>query len=40
MEEEHYPKNFIEFLYQFKDEELCRRYLFELKWSEGFRCPK
>lgn len=31
MKEEQYPKNFIEFLDQFKDEEFCRKYLFELK---------
>lgn len=40
MNEESYPKNFIEFLDQFKDEESCRKYLFELKWKEGFHCPK
>jgi len=40
MKEEQYPKNFIEFLDQFKDEDSCRNYLFELKWSEGFHCPK
>ncbi|MCL2098389.1 MAG: IS1595 family transposase [Bacteroidales bacterium] len=38
--EEKYPKNFQEFLEQFKDEESCRNYLFELRWSAGFICPK
>jgi hypothetical protein len=40
MKEEQYPKDFVEFLEQFKDEESCRQYLFGLKWTEGFRCPK
>ena len=40
MKEEQYPKDFVEFLEQFKDEESCRQYLFELKWAEGFCCPK
>ena len=40
MKEESYPENFIEFLEQFEDEESCRKYLFELKWVEGFRCLK
>jgi transposase-like protein len=40
MIEEKYPKDFIEFLDQFKDEESCRKYLFDLKWRDGFRCPK
>jgi transposase-like protein/Zn ribbon nucleic-acid-binding protein len=40
MKEEKYPKDFQEFLEQFKDEESCRNYLFEMRWSEGFICPK
>ena len=35
-----YPKNFQEFLEQFKDEESCRNYLFEMRWTNGFTCPK
>jgi len=31
MKEEKYPKNFQEFLEQFKDEESCRDYLFEMR---------
>lgn len=38
--EEKYPKNFQEFLEQFKDEQSCRNYLFELRWPTGFICPK
>jgi transposase-like protein len=40
MKEEKYPKDFQEFLVQFKDEESCRSYLFDMRWSEGFKCPK
>jgi transposase-like protein len=38
--EEKYPKDFQEFLEQFKDEESCRNYLFEMRWPNGFICPK
>ena len=40
MKEEKYPKDFQEFLAAFKDEEACRQYLFEMRWSDGFVCPK
>lgn len=40
MKEENYPKNFQEFLEVFKDEESCRSYLFEMRWPNGFICPK
>lgn len=40
MEEEYYPKDFQEFLHQFKDEESCRDYIFKLRWPNGFTCPK
>jgi predicted RNA-binding Zn-ribbon protein involved in translation (DUF1610 family) len=40
MKQEQYPKNFIEFLEQFKDEESCGKYLFAIKWPAGFHCPK
>ena len=36
MKEEKYPKDFQEFLAEFKDEESCRRYLFEMRWTDGF----
>jgi transposase-like protein len=35
-----YPKDFQEFLEQFKSEDACRNYLFEMRWKEGFVCPK
>ena len=38
--EEKYPKDFQEFLVQFKDEDSCRQYLFEMRWPDGFICPK
>ena len=37
---ERYPKNFQEFLYQFKTEDDCWNYLFEMRWPDGFQCPK
>jgi len=37
---EKYPKDFQEFLEQFKDEASCRNYLFEKRWQHGFHCPK
>ena len=38
--EEKYPKDFQDFLAQFKDEASCRSYLFEMRWSNGFQCSK
>jgi Zn ribbon nucleic-acid-binding protein len=38
--EENYPKNFQEFLARFNDEDACRQYLFEMRWSSGYVCPK
>ncbi len=38
--QEEYPKNFQEFLYQFKTEDDCWDYLFEMRWPDGFHCPK
>ena len=35
-----YPKDFQEFLEQFKDEKSCHDYLFEMRWTNGFVCPK
>lgn len=37
---EHYPKDFQEFLSQFKSDEDCWNYIFELRWPNGFICPK
>ena len=40
MKTENYPKDFQDFLEFFKDESACRRYLFEMRWSNGFVCPE
>jgi transposase-like protein/Zn ribbon nucleic-acid-binding protein len=40
MKDEYYPKDFQEFLELFKDEDACRKYLFEMRWTNGFVCPK
>ena len=37
---ENYPKTLAEFEACFSTEEDCRRYLFELRWPEGFVCPR
>jgi transposase-like protein len=37
---ERYPKHFQEFLIQFRDEEDCWKYIFEIRWPNGFICPK
>lgn len=37
---EDYPKTLVEFEARFTTEEDCRRYLFELRWPEGFACPR
>jgi len=37
---ERYPKDFQEFLAQFKSEEDCWNYIFEMRWPNGFICPK
>jgi len=36
---EEYPRNLLELEWDFSTEEACRRYLFTLRWPEGFRCP-
>jgi transposase-like protein len=38
--EKEYPMTFREFIKRFPDEEHCRTYLFELRWSNQFCCPK
>ena len=40
MRTENYPKDFQNFLEFFKDETACRQYLFEMRWPNGFICPK
>ena len=46
---EDYPKNLLELERRFSTEEAClcvarrqacRQYLYELRWPEGFRCPR
>ncbi len=37
---EHYPKDFQEFLAQFKSEVDCWNYISEIRWPNGFVCPK
>lgn len=37
---EQYPKHFQEFLAQFRNEEDCWNYIFEIRWPNGFVCPK
>ncbi len=37
---EDYPKTLAEFEESFGTEEACREYLFQLRWPEGFVCPR
>lgn len=37
---ESYPRNLMEFERQFATEKACREYLFELRWPDGFQCPR
>jgi len=37
---EDYPRTFIEFEKRFTSEEACREYLFQIRWPDGFRCPR
>ena len=37
---EDYPKNLLELEQRFSTEESCRQYLYELRWPDGFRCPR
>ncbi len=37
---EDYPKTLLELEDQFSTEEACRKYLFLLRWPDGFRCPR
>jgi transposase-like protein len=36
---EDYPRTLTELEEQFSSEKECRKYLFQLRWPEGFRCP-
>jgi len=35
-----YPKNWAQFIDWFHSEEACREYLEELRWPDGFVCPR
>ena len=35
-----YPRDLLEFEARFSSEASCREYLVQLRWPEGFRCPK
>lgn len=37
---EDYPRNIMEFEKRFNSEKACREYLFNIRWPEGFKCPK
>jgi transposase-like protein/ribosomal protein L37AE/L43A len=37
---ESYPKTMFEFEQQFSTEEECQEYLYQLRWPEGFVCPR
>jgi len=37
---EQYPRDFQEFLAQFKSEDDCWSYIFEIRWPNGYMCPK
>ena len=40
MESEDYPRTLAELEARFSGEGACREYLFELRWPQGFRCPR
>src|SRR5712692_1276856 len=35
-----YPRDLPEFERMFPTDDACRRYLGQLRWPEGFRCPR
>ena len=37
---EDYPRTLVQLEARFSTEKACRDYLFQLRWPEGFRCPK
>ncbi|OFX24955.1 MAG: hypothetical protein A2033_17095 [Bacteroidetes bacterium GWA2_31_9] len=37
---ENYPKDFQEFLSMFRTDDDCWNYLFAMRWTNGFSCPK
>jgi len=37
---EDYPANLMEFEARFASEQACRDYLAQIRWADGFRCPR
>ncbi|HEY6291502.1 MAG TPA: IS1595 family transposase, partial [Terriglobia bacterium] len=37
---EDYPRTLAELEARFTSEQACRAYLFQLRWPDGFRCPR
>lgn len=37
---EDYPRTQMEFEQWFASEDACREYIFQLRWSDGFQCPR
>lgn len=37
---EDYPKTMIEFAQRFMSEEACREYIYQMRWPDGFICPR
>lgn len=37
---EDYPQNLMEFEKRFDSEEACKKYLFQVRWPNGFQCPR
>ena len=37
---EDYPRTLMEFEQRFSSDQACRDYLFQLRWPDGFRCPR
>lgn len=37
---EDFPRDLLEFESRFSTEAACREYLFQLRWPDGFRCPR
>ena len=37
---EDYPRNLSELEARFSSEGACRKYLFQLRWPDGYRCPR
>ncbi|MFH1260268.1 MAG: IS1595 family transposase, partial [Elusimicrobiota bacterium] len=37
---EDYPQTLMQFEQRFTSEEACHDYIFQLRWPDGFRCPR